>query len=60
MKWRDKLNKQQRAHLKEVGIVRLSDVKKTRDWQREMARRTGIDKEVCLQCEGIAMTLGIE
>ena len=55
--WRDKLNKKQRAHLKDAGILRQSDVKKTRDGQREMA----IDgKEVCRECQSIAVTLGIE
>ena len=57
MNWRNKLNKKQRKHLTVAGMIRLSDVKKTRDGQREIA----IDgKEVCHECRSIAATLGIE
>lgn len=53
MKWQDKLDKDDRQHLKDTGIRSLKQLRATRKWQAEK----GV---TCVQCRLIAIRTGVE
>ena len=57
MRWQNKLTKEERRHLKEDGNIRTkADMVATRKGQKALDPT----KEVCRDCQRIAVKLGIE
>ena len=52
----EKLDEEQKNHLKKYELKNDSDWKMTRDWQREEEEKTG--RPPCMDCWYIAKTLG--
>ncbi len=63
MRFQNKLNKKQLAHVKECCGGTLRGIREARAFhrsERERRERLGLHPESCFECRGIALKLGIE